>query len=53
MPESFRAELRIQMRRASEQLREAKRTGDDFLAEALFARLAQLSRLAVDHGIRA
>lgn len=48
----FRTELRMQLRRAREQLREAVATGDDFLADALSGRLEQLHRLAATHGVR-
>lgn len=50
--ESFLAELRAQVRRARDELGEAARTGDDFLAEATSARLDQLGRLATDHGLQ-
>ena len=48
--DSFVTEIAVQLQRAREQLREAVRSGDDFLADAMFARLDQLCRLAADHG---
>ena len=50
--DSFLTEIAVQLQRARDQLREAVRLGDDFLADAMFARLDQLRRLAADHGAR-
>jgi len=51
MPDLFREEIQAQLLRASEAFTDATRNGDDFLADAFASRLAQLARVAADHGI--
>ena len=51
MPDLFREEIHAQLLRASEAFTDATRNGDDFLADAFASRLAQLARVAADHGI--
>ena len=51
MPEVFVTELRRQRHRAWAQLREARASRDDALADALAARLSELAEIAARNGV--